>query len=150
MKTGETNRRKALEGRRILVVDDEDDALRFISMVLEDEGATVLKAADGDEALAVARKEKPELMTLDLAMPGKNGIDVYLEMRQDPDLRGLPVCIVTGRPEMRKLIYDRENVPAPEGYMSKPVKDATLVMNVRRILEVAERKATPRPRPGAG
>ena len=132
---------KTLEGRKILVVDDEPDALTFIATVLEDNGATVLRAEDGDEALNLLRKDKTiHLMTLDLAMPGKNGVDVYIELREDPELRQLPVCIITGRPEMRKLIYDRKTIPPPEGYMSKPVTEKFLLVNIRRILEIKEKK----------
>jgi twitching motility two-component system response regulator PilH len=129
----------ALAGRRILVVDDDADELAFISTVLEDNGAVTIRATGGDEALDLARKEKPDLMTLDLGMPGKSGVDVYIEMREDPDLEKMPVCIITGRPEMRKLIYDRANTPPPEGYMNKPVNEKSLLLNIRKILEVGVR-----------
>lgn len=131
---------KVLEGRKILVVDDEPDQLTFIATVLEDNGANVLTAQDGDQALELARKEAPQLMTLDLAMPGKNGVEVYMELKNDPQLEQLPVCIITGRPEMRKLIYDRKNVMPPEGYISKPVSEKTLLTNIRKILEIKDRK----------
>ena len=85
-----------LEGRKILVVDDEPDALTFIATVLEDHGATVYRATDGDEALDLVRKEKPDLMTLDLAMPGKNGVDVYIELRESQDLTQLSVSLQAG------------------------------------------------------
>ena len=133
--------KKVLEGRKILVVDDEPDAQTFIAMVLEDNGATILRAADGDEALDLARKEDLDLMTLDLAMPGKNGVDVYIELREDPKLRELPVCIITGRPEMRKLIYERKSTPPPEGYISKPVSEKSLLVNIRKILEIKHKLA---------
>ena len=128
--------KKELEGRKILVVDDEADALTFIATVLEDHGATVLMAMDGDEALELVGKEKLDLMTLDLAMPGKNGVDVYIELRENPDLPQLPVCIITGRPEMRKLIYERQTIQPPEGYISKPVSEKNLLVNIRKILEI--------------
>lgn len=130
----------ALAGRRILVVDDEEDVRLFLTTVLEDAGATVLQAASGDEALALAAKEKPDLVTLDLSMPGKDGVETFVEMRQDTAVRQIPVCIVTGHPEFRTLIYDRP-VPAPEGYMDKPIQDEELVSNLKRILELRERKA---------
>ncbi len=130
----------SLEGRKILVVDDEPDALTFIATLLEDNGAEVLSATSGDEAIEIARKEKPDLMTLDLAMPGKTGVEVYIQMRKDPELKKLPVCIVTGRPEMRKLIYERTTIPAPEGYLNKPVNEKSLIVSIRKILEVDGRK----------
>jgi len=124
-----------LEGYRILVVDDEPDQLTYICVVLEDNGATTLRATDGDEAIAIARQEKPHLMTLDLAMPGKGGVEVYTTLREDPELRGLPVCIITGRPELRQLLY-KQSVPPPEGYLDKPLDDEKLMRNVRKILEI--------------
>ena len=126
----------SLAGRRILIVDDEPDVLVFYRSVLEDHGATVIEAADGDTALEIARREKPELITLDLSMPGTDGGKVFEALRRDAELADIRVCIITGRPELRRLIYDRP-VPPPEGYLDKPVDDETLLRNVRKILEVA-------------
>ena len=124
-----------LKGYRILVVDDEPDILTFLSTVLEDNGATVIQATDGDQALDLARKEKPNLITLDISMPGRDGGQVFEALRKDPELAAIPVCIITGKPELRRLIYDRP-VPPPEGYMDKPIKEEDLLFNVRKILEV--------------
>jgi CheY-like chemotaxis protein len=123
------------EGYRILVIDDEPDFVTFVSAVLEDNGATVFKAYNGDEAIELARKEKPHLMTLDLSMPGKSGDEVFEEMRNDPELKSIPVCVITGQPELRKLIYDRP-VPPPEGYLNKPADEETLLLNIRKILKL--------------
>jgi len=130
----------ALRGRRILVVDDEEDVRTFLTTLLEDAGAEVLTATDGDEAIAVAKREKPDLVTLDLSMPGKDGIEAFCELRKTAGLEELPICIVTGHPEFRKLIYDRP-VPPPEGYVDKPVDEDRLVDSIRRILELKERHA---------
>jgi Fe-S oxidoreductase/CheY-like chemotaxis protein len=124
-----------LAGRRILVVDDEPDVRTFLTAVFEDNGATVFTAANGDEGLALARKERPDLITLDLSMPGMDGGKVYEAIRKAPELAMIPVCIVTGKPELRKLIYERD-VPKPEGYLDKPIGEETLMTNVRKILEV--------------
>lgn len=124
-----------LTGKKILVVDDEPDILTFFTTVLEDHGATVIQAADGDEAIEKVRKEKPDLVTLDLNMPGKDGGQVFEAIRRDEELTGTRVCIITGRPELRRLIYDRPVLP-PEGYLDKPVDEETLLRNVRKILEV--------------
>lgn len=129
-----------LAGRTVLVVDDEEDARTFLATVLEDAGARILYAEDGDEALAVARREKPDLITLDLSMPGKDGVEAFTELRHDPEIARIPVCIVTGHPEFRTVIYDRPVTP-PEGYMDKPVEGEALVKNVRRILETAHAAA---------
>ena len=130
-----------LAGRRILVVDDEPDVRTFLTAMLEDNGATVFAAADGDECLALARKERPDLITLDLSMPGMDGGKVFEAIRKDPELAKVRVCIITGKPELRKLIYERDVAP-PEGYLDKPVSEETLLTNVRRILEITgEHKA---------
>jgi CheY-like chemotaxis protein len=129
-----------LAGRTILVADDEPDQLEYLATVLEDNGATVLRAADGDEALAMARSEKPDLLTLDLAMPGRDVGEVFELLRKDSELESLKICVITGRPELRRLIYDR-TARRPEGYLDKPVTEEALVRNVRKILELAHDEA---------
>ncbi len=124
-----------LAGRTVLVVDDEPDVLVYYGEVLKDQGATVLEASDGPTAIDIARREKPHLITLDLSMPGMDGGLVFEMLRRDPELAAIPVCIITGRPELRRLIYDRP-VPPPDGYLDKPVDEETLLLNVRKILDV--------------
>ncbi|MCP4633421.1 MAG: response regulator [candidate division Zixibacteria bacterium] len=119
---------------KILITDDEPDFLVFLGTVLEDRGATVIKASNGDEALKLAKSEKPDLITLDLSMPGRSGIDVFETLRKDPETESIPVCIITGNPEMRKLIYDRA-VSVPEGYVDKPVDEDGILVNVRKTLQ---------------
>jgi adenylate cyclase len=129
-----------LKGYKILVADDEPDFVTFISTVLEDNGAEVIEAFDGNQALELAHKEKPDLMTLDITMPGKSGIEVFEILRSDDELSGIPVCIMTGKPELRKLIYDRAVRP-PEGYVDKPVDEESIILNIRKILELAKEKS---------
>ncbi len=124
-------------GRKILVVDDESDIRLFYSSVFEDNGATVMAAPDGRTAIEMAKKEKPDLITLDLSMPEMDGGKVFEALRTDRETEDLKVCIITGRPELRRLIYDRE-LKKPEGYIDKPVDEATLVRNARKILELAD------------
>jgi len=124
-----------LHGFKILVVDDEPDILTFLSAVLEDQGATVIQAADGEQALALTIQEKPDLVTLDLSMPGKNGGYVFEEIRNNPEIASTKVCIITGKPELRRLIYERPVAP-PDGYLDKPINEESLLTNVRMILEL--------------
>lgn len=126
---------------KILVVDDDPDAREFISTVLSDSNATVVEAKDGVEALEVARREKPDLMTLDLEMPEKSGSEVYEEMRSDEDLRNIPVFIVSGHPELRRLIYQRVT-PPPDGYLDKPIEEDRLLFAVKKILALASSTAS--------
>ena len=126
-----------LQGFKILVVDDEPDILTFLAAVLEDQGATVIQAADGEQALALTIQEKPDLVTLDLSMPGKNGGYVFEEIRNNPEIASTKVCIITGKPELRRLIYERP-VALPDGYLDKPVNEETLLKNIRMILELRQ------------
>jgi CheY-like chemotaxis protein len=131
-----------LSGFKVLVVDDEPDFVTFVSAVLEDNGAIVVRAYSADEALEVARREKPDLMTLDISMPGKSGDEVFEEIRNDPDLKTMLVCIITGQPELRRLIYDRPVAP-PEGYMDKPVDEVALLFNIRKVLKLRHTEGVP-------
>ncbi len=125
---------KELTGYKILVVDDEPDQRVFLTTVMMDNGAEVLEASDAEEAMKIALEQKPDLITLDLGMPGKGGDELYMELRSNDALKETPVCVVTGKPELRKLIYER-TVAAPEGYLDKPVSDDKLVLNIRKIFE---------------
>ncbi len=126
----------SLAGYTILVTDDEPDFVVFASAILEDNGAKVLQAHSGEEAMEIARRETPDLMTLDLGMPGTSGSEVFEAMRNDPDLKSLPIFIITGQPELRKLIYERD-VRKPEGYLDKPINEQGLLTNIRKVLNVS-------------
>jgi len=107
--------------------------------VFEDAGATVVTAADGDEALSVAKAEQPDLISLDLSMPHKDGVEAFYDLRKTPETAGIPVCVVTGHPEFREVVYERP-VPPPEGYMEKPVDEDKLIAYAAHILEVHDEK----------
>jgi CheY-like chemotaxis protein len=134
-----------LAGNLILVVDDEEDVRTFLLALFADAGAQICEAADGDEALEVALERHPDLITLDLSMPGRDGVEAFAELRDTPETGAIPVCIVTGHPEFRQLIYDRPCRP-PEGYLNKPVDPDELVRTVRRILGLQRRAAERRGR----
>ena len=123
--------------KKILVTDDEPDFVTYISTILEDNGAIVVRAYDGDQAIEAARREKPDLITLDISMPGKSGVEVFDNIRKDKELEAIPVCIITGKPETRKLIYERPGTP-PEGYLDKPITEHDLILNIRKIFEISK------------
>lgn len=130
-----------LSGSVILVVDDDEDIRTFLLALFADHGAGLCEAADGDEALEMARTKHPDLITLDLSMPGRDGVSTFCDLRDDPSTSEIPVCIVTGHPEFRRVIYDRP-VKAPEGFVCKPVNPDELVKTVRRILALGSRRRT--------
>jgi len=127
-----------LKGYRILVIDDEPDTLTYLTTVLEDNEASTLQTTDGLKGIAMAKTEQPDLITLDLSMPQVDGGEVFARLREAPETRHIPICIVSGRPELRRLIYDKPHRP-PEGYLDKPVDEEHFLKNVRKILEVAQK-----------
>jgi Fe-S oxidoreductase/CheY-like chemotaxis protein len=132
--------KEPLAGRKILVVDDEEDVRIFLVTVFEDAGAEVISASSGDEGIAMALEHQPDLISLDLSMPGKDGVETFVELRKTEGTREIPVCVVTGHPEFRQVIYDRPVSP-PEGYLGKPVDDDKLVAYAHHIIEHREEKA---------
>jgi len=124
-----------LKGRRILVVDDEPDVVRYLSIFLADQGFLVSSARDGRGALAAVRQERPDLITLNITMPENSGVEVFMTLRRDPQTQGIPVFIISSAVDFRKLMYYREVRP-PEGYMGKPIEPNVLLMTIRRLLEI--------------
>ncbi|HEY3357022.1 MAG TPA: response regulator [Polyangia bacterium] len=123
----------------VLVVDDEDDIVTFLTSLLGDHGFRTVTARDGDEALARMRAERPDLVTLDITMPTQSGVRAYREMKSDPALAGTPVIIVTGiASEFEQFISSRRQVPPPEGYMSKPIDKDRLLTLIRSLLPVGQ------------
>jgi len=129
---------KRLQGVRILVVDDDEDIRTFLLALLADAGARICEAADGAEALDIAVRDRPDIITLDLSMPGIDGIETFCRLRQNEATAEIPVCIVTGHHEYRHLIYDRPE-RAPEGFLYKPIEPGHLVRTLHRILGLRER-----------
>ena len=85
----------AMSGFKVLVVDDEKDSRVLAQHYLEEFGCTVLTASGGEEGLAGAREHKPDLITLDLLMPGLSGWETLKRLKADPDLRSIPVVIIS-------------------------------------------------------
>lgn len=120
----------------ILVVDDEPDIVAFLTTLLEDNGYRTLSARDGQEAWNKAKSEKPDLVSLDITMPEKSGVGFYRDFKNDPDLGKIPVMIVTGvSDDFQKFISTRKQVPAPEGFISKPIVEKRYLEKVAEILE---------------
>ncbi|MGD9254042.1 MAG: response regulator [Holophagae bacterium] len=128
-----------LSGYKILVVDDDEEIRIFLTTLFEDEGAAVFEAEDGDGAISQAGKSAPDLITLDVSMPGKNGVEAFTELREDPSTEEIPVCIITGHPEFRQVIYDRPVTP-PEGFINKPCDPDHVVETLHRILTLVRKR----------
>lgn len=124
--------------KKVLIVDDEPEAIEFASVVLEENGYIPVGAADGIEGMEKAERERPDLILLDIMMPGKGGIAMYRELRSLEATRDIPVIIITGvsrgeRFEERMLRQDPEMSP-PDGYIEKPMKAEVILKLVNKVL----------------
>lgn len=122
-----------MTGNKILIIDDEPDVVSYLSLFLSDEGFEVVSAQDGPRGLAAARAEDPDLITLDITMPGMSGVEVFTELRRDPNLADIPVIIVTGVAGVHKLMEYREVRP-PEDFMQKPIDRDHLLSIINKLL----------------
>ena len=113
----------------ILVVDDEQKILRLARDYLETGGYQVKTAADGKTALAIARREKPDLVVLDLMLPGMDGWDVCRALRRESDI---PIIMLTARAEEADQLVGLEL--GADDYVTKPFSPRLLVARVRAVL----------------
>jgi two-component system response regulator MtrA len=132
---------------RILCVDDDLITLRLLRLTLESVGMDTVQAADGPEALEVWRRERPDLVLLDVAMPGQDGFQVCREIRQASDV---PILMLTAMTEEANVIQGFE--AGADDYITKPFRPNELVARVQAILQRMERLAAFRMagRPAAG
>jgi adenylate cyclase len=116
----------------ILAVDDLPDNLEILQVRLEAQGYQVVTAADGEEALARIRETRPDLVLLDIMMPKLDGIAVVKAIRADPELRGLPIILVTAKADPRDVVEGLD--AGGDDYLTKPFEHAALVARVRSML----------------
>lgn len=116
-------------GVTILCVDDEPDICKYLKLTFEDAGFRVVSAFDYDSAVEGARLERPDLICLDLRMPGKSGYDVIENLRSDRELASVPIIVVSVESEEAKALD-----AGARCYLAKPVDAEELVARVREIL----------------
>ncbi|MFH1951922.1 MAG: response regulator [Pseudomonadota bacterium] len=128
--------------KQVLVVDDELDMRTFVTTLLETSGYKPLSAVDGKEGLEVARKKKPSVIILDVMMPNESGINMYRELKNDPELKDIPVIMVSALSKKtffhsQKVLdeYKGEKIPEPSAYIEKPPDPEELLETIQNCLE---------------
>lgn len=121
-----------MDERTILVVEDEADILNLIAYNLEKESYRVLKAATGEEGMKLARDRKPDLVLLDLMLPGVDGLDICKHLKADDMTRGIPIIMVSARGEESDVVVGLEL--GADDYISKPFSPRILLARVRSVL----------------
>jgi len=116
----------------ILVVDDEEDIRELVELNLSREGYQVLACDSGERALELMRSKKPDLVVLDLMLPGVDGLEVCKRLKADPDTRHILVVMLTAKGEEADIVAGLEL--GADDYVTKPFSGKVLVARVRRLL----------------
>lgn len=123
--------------RKILIIDDEPDLLDYLSAIFEDNGYEVVTAESGKEGFELARSALPDLITLDITMPDQTGVRTYLDIRKEPDLKDIPVVVITATVNSVQDLHELlDGNPEPEGFLTKPI-------NMSKLLKIMENILTP-------
>jgi DNA-binding response OmpR family regulator len=132
--SGEKKRkRKRKRKKRILIVDDERDIVKAVTIRLQVNGFEVLSAFDGVQGLFAAHKERPDLILLDIRMPGADGFTVAEQLRNSRLTRAIPVVFLTGSPEPNA--QEKAMEMGARFYVKKPYDPEELLDAVGRALE---------------
>jgi len=118
--------------RRILIVDDDAFVRRPLEFILRGEGFEPATACDGEECLASVAADRPDLIVLDVMMPGRSGFEVCRVLKSDPDTSGIPILLLSARGQERDR--DRGIAAGACDFLTKPYSPSDLVRRVREIL----------------
>jgi class 3 adenylate cyclase/CheY-like chemotaxis protein len=120
----------------ILLVDDNPDNLDILQARLARHGYEIVTAKDGEEALALTRENRPDLLLLDIMMPKVDGIEVCRRLKADPALPFLPIILVTAKADSKDIVVGLE--AGGDEYLTKPVDQAALVARVKSMLRIKQ------------
>jgi two-component system alkaline phosphatase synthesis response regulator PhoP len=128
---------------RILVADDDAQIVRLVKSYLEQAGFMVLTAPDGETALHVIRHDRPDLVVLDVMMPGRNGFELTRLLRADEQLAGIPILMLTARVEDAYKLQGLDI--GADDYLTKPFNPLEVVARARALLRRAGGALQPSP-----
>ncbi len=124
---------------KILIVDDEPDIVEYLCAVLEDNGYRTAGVTEAKRALGAAEKERPDLILLDILMPGESGLHLYREIRRNPATAETPVLIISGYTRAEEFgqvdlgMLAEEKLPLPDGYLEKPISVPSLLASLAEL-----------------
>lgn len=127
-------------GVKILTVDDSKTIRMIVKKAFQPYDCQIFEGENGVEGLALANKEKPDLVILDITMPVMNGAEMLAKMKEEPDLKGIPVIMLTaeaGKDNVMKIVQ-----LGVKDYMVKPFKGEQLIERVTKIMPLPEKKKT--------
>ncbi|WP_439523367.1 response regulator transcription factor [Marivita sp.] len=117
--------------KQVLLIEDEPNIIEAISFILSRDGWSVKTHSNGADAVEMVKVRKPDVVILDVMLPGKSGYDILRELREDPDNAKLPVLMLTARGQTKdREIAERAGCDA---FMSKPFSNADVLETVRAL-----------------
>ncbi|MBN2550338.1 MAG: response regulator [Anaerolineales bacterium] len=122
---------------KILVVDDDLDTLRLVGLMLERQGYKIVVASSGQQALALAKSEQPDLIMLDVMMPGLDGVEVARRLRVDPDTQEIMIIMFTAKAQAEDKVTGFD--AGADDYLTKPTQPAELIAHVKAVLKRSRR-----------
>jgi two-component system phosphate regulon response regulator PhoB len=134
---GESMESAGMQTKHILIVDDEASLRTLVRANLEIDGLEVSEAVDGIEAMSMVRESLPDLILLDIMMPGKDGIEVLEELAADEELSGIPVILLTAKGELEDL--EKGADLGARGHITKPFDPEQMVRTVKAALGMMRR-----------
>lgn len=117
---------------RILVVEDNEMNMQLFEYLLEESGFEIVKATTGEEALKLATSEKPDLILMDIHLPGMDGLSVVRELKAGGEMEGVPILALTAH--AMRGDKDRFLQAGCDGYISKPIDVKTFIPSIRQFL----------------
>lgn len=117
---------------KVLIVDDEIDSLKLIGLLLESKGYEVLAAQNGERAIEKALEEIPDLVILDVMMPGMSGYEVCRRLRTDPRTATIPILMFTAKTQVMDKVIGFE--AGADEYLTKPIQPTELIDRVETLL----------------
>lgn len=127
----------SIGSKRILIVDDEASLRTLVRANLEVDGLEVSEAVDGIEAMRMLAESQPDLILLDIMMPGKDGIEVLEDLAADKKLKGIPVILLTAKGEQEDL--EKGAALGARGHITKPFDPEQMVRTVKAALGMIRR-----------
>ncbi len=121
----------------ILIVDDSPTEVYVFKTMLEKHGFTVSAAAEGEEGIEKVRKERPDLVLMDIVMPGLNGFQATRQLSRDPETSAIPIIIISTKGEESDRVWGLRQ--GARDYLAKPVSEEDLIAKVRSLLGEEQR-----------
>lgn len=121
------------EPRKVIIIEDEPAMIQLVTLILENRGFKVIGATGGTEGLDLIASENPDLVLLDLMMPGMNGWDVYQQMKADDEMKSIPVIVVTAKAQNIDKVLGL-HIAKVQDYITKPFSPADLLESIDKVL----------------